>query len=134
VGAHLSGVSFDHRRKVAFDFIKNHPARGRVKYEAEIRERRAGISIYRGVAGWAGAGAFRFADDLSTASLQPPFPFAGSASLIRSRESAFPHWRGDLTVDFVGRPGVRLAGPGVHASIVHACFQVSGDPSYASSC
>lgn len=133
-GAHLSGVSFDHGRKVAFDLVKNHPRRGRVKYEAEIRERRAGISIYRAVAGWAGAGAFRFADDLSTASLQPPSPFSGSASLLRSRDSVFPRWRGDLVVDFVGRPGVRLAGPGVHASITHACFQVSGDASFAASC
>jgi len=133
-GAHLSGVSFDHGRKVSFDFVKNHPTRGRVKYEAEIRERRAGVSIFRTVDGWAGAGAFRFADDLSTASLQPPAPFSGSASLLRSRDSVFPRWRGDLTVDFVGRPGVRLAGPGIHASIVHACFRVSGDSSYATTC
>lgn len=133
-GARLSGVSFDHGRKVAFDFVKNHPTRGRVKYEAEIRERSAGISIYRAVAGWAGARAFRFADDLSTASVRPPFPFAGSASLVRRRDSFFPGWRGDLSIDFIGRPGVRLAGPGVHASIVHACFNVSGDPSYATSC
>jgi len=133
-GAHLSGVSFDHGRKVSFDFVKNHPTRGRVKYEAEIRERRAGVSIFRAVDGWAGAGAFRFADDLSTASLQPPAPFSGSASLLRSRGSVFPRWRGDLTIDFIGRPDVRLAGTGVHASIVHACFEVSGDPSYAMSC
>jgi hypothetical protein len=132
-GARISGVSFDHGRKVTFQVNKNHP-RGRVKYSADVRERRAGISIYRTLEGYAGAGAFRFAEDLSTASLQPPFPFAGSASLVRSRDSLLPRWRGDLTVDFVGRPDVRLAGPGVHASIVHACFQVSGDPSYATSC
>lgn len=133
-GAHLSGVSFDRGRKVAFDFVKNHPERGRVKYEAEIRERRAGVSIYRAVAGWAEAGAFRFAADLSTASVRPRYPFAGSASLVRRRDSVFPGWTGDLSVDFIGRPNVRLAGPRVHASIVHSCFQVSGDPSYASSC
>lgn len=132
-GARLSGVSFDHGRKVTFRFSKNHP-HGRVKYGAEIRERHAGISIYRTVEGWAGAGAFSFADDLSSASLQPPFPFSGSASLTPNRESVFPRWRGDLAVDFIGRAGVRLAGPGVHASIVHACFHVSGDPSFASSC
>lgn len=132
-GARVSGVSFAHGRKLTFAMTKNHP-KGRVKYMAEIRERRAGISIYRTVEGYTGAGAFRFADDLSTASLQPPFPFAGSASLVRRRESLFPSWRGNLSVDFIGRPGVRLAGPGVHASIIPACFQVSDDSSFASSC
>jgi hypothetical protein len=132
-GARISGFSFDHGRKVTFQVNKNHP-RGRVRYSAEIKERRQGISITRAVEGYAGAGAFSFAEDLSTASLDPPSPFVGSASLARNRDSVFPAWRGDLAVDFPGRPGVRLAGPGVHASIVHACFQVSSDPSFASTC
>lgn len=132
-GARVSGVSFDHGRKITFQVNKNQP-RGKVKYSAEIRERRQGVSIHRAVEGFAGAGAFLYAKDLSTASLDPPFPFSGSASLARNPDSVFPTWRGDLTVDFPGRPGVRLAGPGVHASIVHACFQVSGDSSFASTC
>lgn len=132
-GARVSGLSFANGRKLTFAMTKNHP-HGRVKYSAEIRERRAGVSIDRIVEGYAGAGALRFEDDLSSASLQPPFPFSGAASLTPNRESVYPRWRGDLAVDFIGRAGVRLAGRGVHASIVHACFQVSGDPSYASSC
>jgi len=132
-GARLSGVSYAHGRKVSFEVNKNHP-KGRVKYSAEIKERRDGVSIYRSLDGYAGAGAFRFADDLSTASLAPPFPFSGAASLARNPESVFPSWRGDLAIDFVGRPNVRLAGPDIHVGIAHACFQVSGDSSYATSC
>lgn len=132
-GARLSGVSVAHGRQVTFAVNKNFP-RGRVKYSAQIRERRAGVLINRIVAGYAGPGAFQFADDLSAASLQPPAPFSGSASLTPNRESIFPRWRGDLSVDFIGRADVRLAGPKVHASIVHACFQVSGEPSHAASC
>jgi hypothetical protein len=132
-GARLNGVSFEHGRKLSFQVNKNHP-KGKVKYSAEIRERRDGVSIYRVLEGYADAGAFSFADDLSTASLDPPSPFSGSALLTRSLESVFPTWRGDLAIDFVGRPNVRLAGPTVHVGIAHACFQVSGDSSYAASC
>jgi hypothetical protein len=132
-GARLTGVSFDDGRKLSFQVNKNHP-KGRVKYSAELRERRDGISIYRALEGYAGAGAFRFADDLSTASLDPPFPFSGSALLTRNPESVFPTWSGDLALNFVGRPKVRLAGPNVHVGIAHACFQVSGDSSYATTC
>ena len=132
-GARLSGVSFDHGRKVSFQVNKNHP-KGRVKYSAEVRERRGGVFVYRVLEGYGGAGAFRFADDLSTAALDPPSPFSGSGLLTRSPESVFPRWRGDLAIDFVGRPNVRLAGPSVHVGIAHACFQVSGDSSYAASC
>jgi hypothetical protein len=132
-GARLGGISFEHGRKLTFQVNKNH-ARGRVKYSAEIRERRHGISIYRAVGGYAGASAFQFAADLRTASLDPPLPFSGSASLTPNPNSVAPTWRGDLAVDFPGRSGVRLAGPGVHVNIDHACFSVSGDPSFAASC
>jgi len=132
-GARLGGVSFVHGRKLTFQVNKNQP-RGKVKYRAEIRERRQGVSIFRAVEGFAGTGAFRFADDLRTASLAPPLPFSGSASLTRGRDSVVPLWRGDLALDFPGRPAVRLAGPGVHVNIAHACFSISGDPSFATSC
>jgi hypothetical protein len=132
-GARLGGISFEHGRKLTFQVNKNHP-RGRVKYSAEIRERRQGISIFRTVEGFAGAGAFQFADDLRAASLDPPLPFSGSASLARGPNSVLPAWRGDLALDFPGRSGVPLAGSGVHVNIVHACFSISGDPSFAATC
>jgi hypothetical protein len=56
--------------------------------------------------------------------VEPPKPFAGSASFIRSPESTFS-WSGDLTVEFPGMNPVRLAGPGFGAGVcgVDSCVR-----------
>jgi hypothetical protein len=130
-GARIRGISYSHGRRLSFQVNKNHP-RGRAMFSAEIRERRQGISIYRSAEGWIPAPSFRFDHHLRSATLNPPSPFSGSASLHRSPNSVGPRWRGDLAIDFPGRK-VRLAGPGVHVSLVHACFTLSDRPS-AESC
>ena len=72
--------------------------------------------------------AFRYDRHLRTATLSPPAPFSGSASLKRSRNLLSPLWTGNLTVAFPGR-SVRLAGPAVHVSLVHARLTKGDNPS-----
>ena len=120
-GARLRGLSFAHGRLLSFQVNKNGP-RARGFFTASLKERHDGIYIRRAVGGPVPANAFRWAPDLSTATLSPPVPFAGSATLTRNRNSISPLWRGGLTLDFPGRSNVRLAGPSVHASIVHSHY------------
>lgn len=127
-GARLHGVSFAHGRILTFQVNKNGP-RARVIFTASLSERRGGIKIYREVQGVAPSNAFRYADDLHTATLSPPAPFSGSASASRSPNAVLPLWQGSLTLDFPGRAHTALAGPGVHISLVHARFTRSNSSS-----
>ena len=125
-GARLKGTSYAHGRALSFQLNKNHK-RGRVLFEAQIRERRDGVSIYRAVEGWLPASSFRYDPDLETATLSPPAPFSGSADLSRAPNSVSPLWSGDLAIEFPGRTA-RLTGPGMRVSLVHACFQLFDGP------
>lgn len=125
-GARLKGVSYAHGRALSFQLNKNHQ-RGRVLFEAEMRERRDRVSIYRAVDGWLPASSFRYDPDLKTATLSPPAPFSGSADLSRARNSVSPLWSGDLAIEFPGRR-VPLTGRGMHVSLVHACVQLFDGP------
>jgi hypothetical protein len=133
-GARLQGLSFSHGRRLTFEVNKNHPRRGRVPFSAELSERREGIRIHRSVEGFAPSGSFSFEPDLSTAELRLPSPFSGSATLHRRANAVTPSWTGDLSLDFLGHPNVRLAGPGIYVSLAHACFAYSGDSSFATTC
>lgn len=127
-GARLRGLSFAHGRILSFQVNKNGP-RARTLFTASLKERHDGIRIRREVGGFVPTNAFRWASDLSTATLSPPSPFAGSATLTRNSNSVSPLFRGNLTLDFPGRSNVRLAGPSVHASLVHAHFTRGGSSS-----
>jgi hypothetical protein len=133
-GARLRGLSFADGHRLVFQVNKNHPRRGRVPFSVELSERRDGIQIRRSIEGFAPANSFRFDPDLRSAELSLPSPFSGSATLRRRPNSVTPSWNGDLAVDFVGHPDVRLAGPGVYVSLMHACFTYSGDSSSALTC
>jgi hypothetical protein len=130
-GARLRGTSLAHGRALSFQVNKNY-ARGKALFEAQLKERRDGVSIYRFADGWLPSSAFHYDPDLRTATLSPPAPFSGSATLSRSRNSVVPRWGGDLTIEFPGRT-VSLAGPGMHVNLVHACFQLF-DKAEATSC
>lgn len=130
-GARLTGTSYAYGRALTFQVNKNRQ-RSRALFEAKIRERREGVAIYRFADGWLPASAFSFDPDLRTAELSPPSPFSGSATLTRSPNSVVPRWSGDLAIDFPGRTA-RLAGPGVHVNLEHACFQLFDGPE-ATSC
>jgi hypothetical protein len=133
-GARLQGLSFSHGQRLSFQVNKNHPRRGQIPFSAELSERQEGIRIHRSVEGFAPAASFHFDPDLHSAELSLPSPFSGSATLRRRANAVTPRWTGDLSIDFVGHPAVRLAGPGVYVSLTHACFAYSGDPSYADTC
>jgi hypothetical protein len=120
-GARLRGASFAHGRALEFQVNKNRPD-SRAVFSASLRERRNGILIYRAEKGVLPASAFEFPHSLRTATMSPPAPFSGQASLSRSRDSAVPTWAGDLALDFLGRPDVPLAGPDVHTTLIHARF------------
>jgi len=126
-GARLQGLSFAHGGRLTFQVNKNHLRRGRVPFSAELIERRADIQIHRFVGGVASGDSFQFDPDLRNASLTLPSPFSGSATLHRRSNAVTPRWIGDLSVDFPGHLNVRLAGPGVYVSLIHACFAYDGN-------
>jgi hypothetical protein len=76
---------------------------------ASVQERSGGISIFRHVLLFAPDAAFSFDEQLNSATLTPPAPFAGSASFQRIDDYA-SRWEGPLTVSFPGRPEVPLTG------------------------
>lgn len=78
-------------------------------FSAGSWERRGRMSIFRDVFAEAAPASFVFANDLSSATVQPPLPFQGEASFQRA--SSGPAWSGSLSVDFPGREDVQLAGP-----------------------
>ncbi|HEX5592697.1 MAG TPA: hypothetical protein VFX35_05060 [Solirubrobacterales bacterium] len=117
-GARLKGLSFAHDRILTFQVNKNN-RRSRVVYSASVHEQRDGIRIYRTIQGTAGPGAFSFDRDLDSATLRPPAPFSGSATLRRDPDSLLAGWQGNLQLTFPGHT-IPLADPGVHVSLVHA--------------
>jgi hypothetical protein len=126
-GARLRGVSFAHDRNLSFQVNKNKPG-AKAVFTASLKERRGGIWIDRALAGSASSRAFRFDPNLRTATLSPPSPFSGSASLRRSEDSPSPLLTGNLKLSFPGRAPIQIAGPSVHVSIVHAHFTRSNGP------
>lgn len=85
--------------------------------QASISESRGGIAIERSVSLAASLGAFRHRR-VKSATINPPAPFSGSATF--QREGRRTSWRGDLRVDFPGRPGVALTGQGIRARLTRA--------------
>jgi hypothetical protein len=124
-GAGLKGLSFAHDRILTFQVNKNNQ-HARVVYAASLREQRDGIRISRTIEGTAGPGAFSFDRDLKHATLSPPEPFSGSATLRRDPDSLLPDWQGNLKLVFPGHT-IPLADPGVHVGITHARLTRSDD-------
>jgi hypothetical protein len=119
-GARLRLQSHSGSFRLNLQANKNRPG-ARTRFEVETHEKREGIAISRSRKLWAGSGAFDFDPLLRTATLVPPAPFSGSASFRRGAPVA-NRWTGNLTVDLPGRANVPLSGPGVGATLVHACW------------
>jgi hypothetical protein len=118
-GARLKGVSYAHGRTLSFQLNQNRPG-ARVTFSASLAERRDGMVIHRSLETDLPGTSFHWDRRLRTATLSPPAPFAGSASLSRDRNSIAPLWRGNLSLDFPGHAELRIAGPSVHVSLLHA--------------
>lgn len=82
--------------------------------QASISESRGGVPIERSVNIVATSGAFRHRG-LRSATVSPPAPFSGSATF--RREGHKTSWRGNLRVDFPGRPNVALTGDGLRPQL-----------------
>jgi hypothetical protein len=103
---------------------QNHPGAA-VRYEAQITERRGGVTINRAVDGHLAGGSFSSDSSLTKATFAPGAPFTGSATYRgfhppRGTHPAHGTWSGNLSVDFPGHADVPLTGPGFKAAIIHA--------------
>jgi hypothetical protein len=132
IGGHSPGALLKVERRtpglsLELTAMKNSPTRVS-RFAAHIHEKRGPMTIDRSVAGVGGPGAFDFDIDrrAEAAAIAPPSPFSGELDFERA-DRATPRLRGDLAIDFPGRAGVRLVGPGSRASLVRA-VQNPGHP------
>ena len=116
-GARLT-VKHGGPRRFEFTAMKNSPTRP-ARFTASVREKRGGLLILRAVEITAAPGSFDFDVPSGEARVRPPEPFAGEASYLRPPGKK-SQWSGDLSVDFPGRVGVGLTGPGTRASMIRA--------------
>lgn len=116
-GAELDAVRRTDGGSVELEARKKGP-RGRAYVTAGIEERRGAVAISRTVGVYGGPHAFDYARRGREATVSPPAPFSGAATLRRVPGHG-ARLLGGLRVDFPGRSGVRLAGPGFHAHLEH---------------
>jgi hypothetical protein len=106
------------RGGLEFIAMKNSPSRP-ARFTATIQEKHGAMEISRSVGVTARPNAFEFDVPSGVTTIDPPSPFAGRAKYRRGRGGGST-WHGDLTVDFPGRPDVRLTGGSTHASLERA--------------
>jgi hypothetical protein len=117
-GARLRVKSRRGSERLEVQFNKNGPRKA-THFEASLDEKRGGLQIHRSVGGFTNVGAFEFAPDVTRARVKAPPPFSGLALFSRGA-APVNRWTGNLAVDFPGRSGVRVAGPGARATLDHA--------------
>lgn len=83
---------------------------------AEMEERRERMEIHRGAFVNMRESEFVYDPALTFATLTPPRPFSGSATLRRSPDGSVT-WLGDLRVSLPGAPNLALAGPAFEATL-----------------
>ncbi len=105
--------------------VQNRP-RGQVSYLAGMGERRGRLSIDRAAYALGRARTLSFDNHLDTGAISPPAPFSGTGTFERLARHRPGRWRGDLAVDFPGRPDVPLAGKDFGATFMHG-FRESTD-------
>jgi len=98
--------------------VQNQP-REQVSYYAAMGERRGRLAIgYRAYA--LGRPKTLTVDNrLDTGTISPPAPFSGTGTFERIARHRPGRWRGNLTVDFPGRPDAPLAGKDFGATLLH---------------
>lgn len=97
----------------------------RARFDVGTSEKRGAIRITRAATTWLPSASFRFDPLLKTAALAPASPFSGHATFTRTVAPA-NRWTGNLTIDLPGRSDLPLTGPGITATLAHACFQGEG--------
>jgi hypothetical protein len=110
--------------KLDLNVRKNKPT-GPTRINADLYERRGGITIERTVAAVAPSKAFQFEIPPGRATVGPSGPLSGTLELTR-RPGSSPQVNGGLMVDFPGRADVPVLAPGKpHASLVRAVLNPS---------
>jgi len=126
-GGHSPGarLTVDRQRSPRFSFeaMKNSPTRP-ARFTASIREVRGSMRISRLIETTSGSGTFDFDVAEGFAHISPPAPFSGEATYLRPPDRR-ASWHGGLTVDFPGRPNVRLTGAGTRAGMHRAVLNPS---------
>jgi hypothetical protein len=98
--------------------VQNYPQE-RVSYLAGMGERRGRLAIDRRAYAIGRPQTLTFDNRLDTGAITPPDPFSGTGTFERIARGRPGRWRGDLTVDFPGRPGVSLTGKDFGATLMH---------------
>ena len=107
-------------RHIEFRASTRIPPGGRfTEFVSVLTELKPGLTAERVVfaGGEPAPGQFTFDRESKAASVAPPSPFLGTASLSASNGSGGT-WTGDLSVDFPGVGSVSLAGPASHAELI----------------
>jgi hypothetical protein len=89
---------------------------GPTTFIAADSETRGAMQILRSVISSAPAASFGFDTAFSSATVNPPDPFSGSATFERGADGSVS-WTGSLAVSFPGHPDVALAGPQFEATL-----------------
>jgi hypothetical protein len=86
-------------------------------FQATWRERLEGpVVVTRQAYAAASRSAFTYGDDLGSARVAPPAPFAGSARYRVAADGAAARWTGNLTATFPGA-AIGMTGPGFRAQL-----------------
>jgi hypothetical protein len=127
-GARLLATRQGGPERLRLQANQNHPG-GPTRFEVSLSEKSGEVSIQRELALWDKPSALQFDDQLATATLSPPAPFSGQGTFSRTASNA--NWSGNLAIDLPGHSDVPLIGPGITATLMHACWQGEGAGSHA---
>jgi hypothetical protein len=100
---------------------KSRPTVGFAGFGATLFETLGRLSIVRSIEATAGVAAFTTSEkgrEITSATITPPSPFAGSATYEKQKGSPAT-WTGTLAGTFLGRGEVSLTGPGFTAEASH---------------
>lgn len=106
-----------------FSVVQNRSG-GEVTYQAGVAEPLGPVKVYRAAYALAHAGTLRVDKGLGRAEVRPPAPFGGRGVFDRVKRGRPGTWRGNLTVDFPGRPDVVLVGGRWTASLMHGSREI----------
>lgn len=123
-GAELRLRSGSRDSSLVFVAHENRPG-ARAFFGASLSERRGDIGITRSVGVRTRSDAFEYDLSMYTATVEPPLPFAGSAT-FRGRAQADSRLTGTLSVDFPGHSDADIAAGALRANLVRA--QWDNDP------
>jgi hypothetical protein len=108
-------------RNVSFSVIEADETR-RAFFNAQAMVREGDLQITRSVYGEASSSRFDLNVRRHTATVTPPAPFTGQATLAKGPDG--PEWSGDLTVDIPAAGTVALTGPGISAHLFRAAVLI----------